>query len=90
MATRQNAKVVWSSDRTASATSGMPAFDPATRRLVLVSPTAPPGSSLIAGVQSFVLSRHCRFVQSWQQVFDPPDAGSAPTIAGGVVYWLRP
>jgi outer membrane protein assembly factor BamB len=65
---------------------GMPAFDPATRRLVLVSPTAPPGSSLIAGVQSFVLNRHCRFVQSWQQVFDSPDAGSAPTIAGGVIY----
>jgi outer membrane protein assembly factor BamB len=65
---------------------GMPAYDTATRRLVLVSPTTPPHSVLRAGVQSFVLTRRCRFVPSWQQRFDPPYAGGAPTIAGGVIY----
>jgi outer membrane protein assembly factor BamB len=64
----------------------MPAYDPATRRLVLVSPTTPPGSGLRAGVQSFVLTPHCRFISSWQQSFDLPDAGGPPTIAGGVAY----
>jgi outer membrane protein assembly factor BamB len=65
---------------------GMPAYDPATRRLVLVSPTTPPGSVLRAGVQTFVLTPHCRLASSWQQRFDTPDAGGPPTIAGGVVY----
>ncbi len=65
---------------------GMPAFDPKTRRLVLVSPTSPPGGSLHAGVQSFVLTARCRFAQSWQRGFDAPDAGGPPTIAEGVVY----
>ena len=65
---------------------GLPAFDTATRTLVLVSPTAPPGSRLRAGVQAFKLTRDCRLAMHWQQRFDAPDAGSAPTIAGGVVY----
>lgn len=65
---------------------GMPAYDAATRRLVLTSPTTPPGGSLHAGMQSFVLSPTCRFVQSWQRGFDPPSAGGPPIIADGVIY----
>ena len=75
---------------------GIPAYDPATRTLVLVSPSTPPNSRLRAGVQAFTLSGTCQFVSRWQQSFDPPDAGSAPTISDGVVYigtgrngWLR-
>jgi outer membrane protein assembly factor BamB len=41
---------------------------------------------LRAGIQTFVLSPHCRLYPSWQQSFDSPDAGSAPTIAEGVLY----
>ena len=65
---------------------GMPAFDPASRTLVLVSPTTPAGSRLRAGVQAFALTDSCRLALKWQARFDPPDAGSAPTIAGRVVY----
>ncbi len=65
---------------------GMPAYDAATRTLVLVSPTTPSNSPLRAGVQAFALTNSCQFALKWQQKFDPPDAGSAPTIAGGVVY----
>ncbi len=75
---------------------GVPAFDPATRTLVLVSPTTPPDSSLRAGVQAFHLTAACTFTTDWQQKFDYPDAGGDATIAGGVVYigsgrdgWLR-
>jgi outer membrane protein assembly factor BamB len=82
---RQNIRVALSTS-TSIPLYGMPAYDAATRRLVLVSPTAPPHSVLRAGVQSFVLTSHCRFVSSWQQSFDRPDAGGAPTIAGGVLY----
>ena len=64
---------------------GMPAYDPGTRRMVLVSPTSTPGT-LHAGIQSFVLGRRCNLVPSWQRGFDPPDAGSSPTIAGGVLF----
>ncbi len=75
---------------------GMPAFDPATRTLVLVSPSTPPPGRLRAGVQAFRLAADCRLHVHWQKRFDQPDAGSPPTIAGGVVYiasgrngWLR-
>ena len=75
---------------------GMPAFDPATRTLVLVSPSNAPGNVLRAGVQAFTLTAECQLEARWQQPFDPPNAGSAPTIADGVVYigsgrdgWLR-
>ncbi len=75
---------------------GIPAFDPATRTLVLVSPTSPPDSSLRGGVQAFTLTSSCTLTLRWQAHFDPPNAGSAPTIADGVVYigsgrngWLR-
>ncbi len=74
----------------------MPAFDPSNRTLVLVSPTSPQGSPLRAGVQAFTLTAACRFATRWQASFDWPNAGSAPTIADGVVYigsgrngWLR-
>jgi outer membrane protein assembly factor BamB len=65
---------------------GMPAFDQATRRMVLTSPTTPPGSGLRAGLQAFALSGHCLFHLAWQRDFDPPSAGGPPTIAEGVVY----
>ena len=75
---------------------GVPAYDPATRTLVLVSPSNPPHNRLHAGVQAFRLAEDCRFVPRWNKRFDQPNAGSAPTIAGGVVYigsgrngWLR-
>jgi outer membrane protein assembly factor BamB len=75
---------------------GMPAFDPATRTLVLVSPANAPGNLLRAGVQAFTLTSKCRLALRWQQPFDPPNAGSAPTIADGAVYigtgrdgWVR-
>ena len=75
---------------------GIPAYDAATRTLVLVSPSNPPGSRMHAGVQAFRLAGNCRFVPRWNKRFDQPNAGSAPTIAGGVVYigsgrngWLR-
>ncbi len=65
---------------------GMPAWDPGTRTLLLVSPSTPPGSALRAGVQAFTLDAACQLALRWQQSFDYPDAGSAPTIAGSVVY----
>ena len=75
---------------------GIPAYDPSTRTLVLVSPSTPPNSRLRAGVQAFTLAANCQFVSKWQRSFDPPDAGSPPTISDGVVYiasgrngWLR-
>ncbi len=75
---------------------GVPAYDPSSRTLVLVSPSTPPKSGLRAGVQAFTLAANCQFVSKWQQSFDPPDAGSPPTISDGVVYigtgrdgWLR-
>jgi outer membrane protein assembly factor BamB len=75
---------------------GVPAFDPATDTLVLVSPTTPPGGRLHAGVQAFALTSACGFTPRWQARFDYPDAGSDATIAGGVVFigsgrngWLR-
>jgi hypothetical protein len=75
---------------------GVPAFDPATETLVLVSPTSPPASVLHAGVQAFRLTGACAFAPLWQAAFGYPDAGSDATIAGGVVYiasgrngWLR-
>ncbi len=75
---------------------GMPAYDGRTRTLVLVSPSTPPASHLRAGVQAFHLGASCRLVARWNKRFDQPGAGSAPTIAGGVVYigtgrdgWLR-
>ena len=64
---------------------GMPAYDPTTRTLVLTSPTTP-GGVLRAGVQAFTLTSTCRLALKWQQRFDFPNAGSAPTIAGGVIY----
>jgi outer membrane protein assembly factor BamB len=75
---------------------GVPAFDPISRMLVLVSPTSPPGSVLHGGVQAFAMTSSCTLKLRWQAHFDPPNAGSAPTIADGVVYigsgrngWLR-
>src|SRR5205085_11288452 len=65
---------------------GMPAWDPGSRTLVLVSPTTPPGGTLLEGLQAFRLGPDCRFTLRWQQPFDPPRAGSAPTIAGSVIY----
>ena len=82
---RQSIRVALSTSNTIPL-YGMPAYDPASRRLVLVSPSSVPGSGLGAGVQSFVLSPRCVFHQSWQRGFDPPDAGGPPTIAGGVIY----
>jgi outer membrane protein assembly factor BamB len=47
-------------------------------------------------VQAFTLAADCQFTTRWQHRFDPANAGSPPTIAGGVVYvgsarsgWLR-
>ena len=75
---------------------GMPAYDPATRTLVLVSPSGPSSGPLHAGVQAFTITHGCELALKWQQSFDAPDAGSAPTVADGVVYigsgrngWLR-
>jgi outer membrane protein assembly factor BamB len=75
---------------------GVPSFDPATRTLVLVSPSAPPHSQLRAGLQAFRLSSGCRLVLRWQSLFDGPYIGSPATIAGGLVFigsgedgWLR-
>lgn len=65
---------------------GLPAFDPATRTLVLVSPSTPITPGLQAGVQALTLTHACRFAVRWWHAFDFPDAGSAPTIAAGVVY----
>ncbi len=65
---------------------GMPAYDPHSRRLVLVSPTTAPGGRERAGIQTFRFTRHCTLVPSWQHGFYSPDAGSAPTIAQGVLY----
>ena len=65
---------------------GLPAFDPATRTLVLVSPSTPPTPGLRAGVQALHLNASCRFDVQWSKPFDYPNAGSAPTIAGGVIY----
>jgi len=75
---------------------GMPAFDPASRTLVLLSPSTPPLSDLRAGVQAFRLTPSCDLALRWQHRFDSINAGSAPAIAGGIVYiasghtgWLR-
>jgi outer membrane protein assembly factor BamB len=75
---------------------GMPAWDPATHTLVLTSPSAPAGSGLIAGIRAYSMTAACSFSPRWQRAFGYPDAGSPPTIAGGVVYlgsgrdgWLR-
>jgi outer membrane protein assembly factor BamB len=75
---------------------GVPAFDTATRTLILVSPAPPPHSRLRAGLQAYVLTPSCRLALRWQSVFDGPYLGSAPTIAGGLVFigsgydgWLR-
>ncbi|HEY6398955.1 MAG TPA: PQQ-binding-like beta-propeller repeat protein, partial [Solirubrobacteraceae bacterium] len=65
---------------------GVPAFDPVTRTLVLVSPTTPSTPGLRAGMQALTLTSACRFVVRWSGWSDPPNAGSAPTIARGVVY----
>ncbi len=66
---------------------GMVAYDPGSRRMVLTTPTAPPGAQWGPGLIAFRLDRSCRFVFSWQaSFFDPPYAGSSPMIAGGVVY----
>lgn len=82
---RQSIRVALSTNKTIPL-YGMPAYDPATRRLVLTSPSSVPSSGQRAGVQSFVLSPHCVFFPSWQRGFDPPSAGGPPTIAGGVMY----
>ena len=66
---------------------GVPAYDPATRTLVLDSPSHPPGSRLQPGIQAFVLAKSCRLALRWQHRYSPPFLGSAPTIAGGVVYF---
>jgi outer membrane protein assembly factor BamB len=65
---------------------GMPAFDPHGRRLVLVSPSRPPGSGLRAGIQTYILDGGCQLTPSWQHHFDRPNAGGPPTIAQGVLY----
>ncbi len=65
---------------------GVPAYDPHSRRLVLTSPSTAPGGSQRAGIQTFIFTRKCRLVPSWQRGFDPPSAGSPPTIAQGVLY----
>jgi hypothetical protein len=66
---------------------GMAAYDPGSRKLVLSTPTAPPGAPWGPGLIAFHLDRSCRFSFSWQaSFFDPPYAGSSPMIAGGVVY----
>jgi len=64
---------------------GMAAYDTRSHRLVLTSPTAAPHGRR-KGIQSYILNRHCRLVYSWQHGFDNPSAGSAPTIAQGVLY----
>jgi outer membrane protein assembly factor BamB len=65
---------------------GVPAFDPATRTLVLTSPSTPSTHGLRVGIQALTLTSRCRFAVRWSRPFDPPSAGSAPTIAGGVIY----
>lgn len=65
---------------------GMPAFDPATRTLVLLSPSTPSTPGLQAGMQALTLTSACRLTIRWWHAFDSPAAGSPPTIAGGVVY----
>jgi outer membrane protein assembly factor BamB len=66
---------------------GVPAFDPATRTLVLMSPTTPSTPGLRAGLQALTLTSGCRFVVRWSGWSDPPNAYSPPTIARGVVYF---
>jgi outer membrane protein assembly factor BamB len=75
---------------------GVPAFSSSANVLVFVSPSRPPGSMLSSGVLAFRLTAHCQLSLDWQQSFDPPNAGSPPTIAGNVVFigsgrngWLR-
>lgn len=63
---------------------GVPAYDPSSRRLVLTSPST--AGAQRAGIQTFIFTRHCTLVPSWQRGFDYPNAGSAPTIAQGVLY----
>jgi outer membrane protein assembly factor BamB len=63
---------------------GVPAYDPSSRRLVLTSPSSIGAQR--AGIQTFIFTRHCTLLPSWQHGFDRPDAGSAPTIAQGVLY----
>jgi outer membrane protein assembly factor BamB len=64
---------------------GMPVFDPVARRLVLTSPASGPNGRR-KGIQSYRLTRRCTLVPGWQHGFDSPSAGSAPTIAEGVLY----
>ncbi len=63
---------------------GMAAYDPASRTLVFTTPTS--GGGYSPGIQAFHLNRRCSFVFRWHANFDPPDAGSSPLIAEGVVY----
>jgi outer membrane protein assembly factor BamB len=63
---------------------------------VLNSPSTAPGGVLRAGLQAFALTAGCRLSLRWQRPFDPPGVGSAPMIAGGVLYiasgrdgWVR-
>ena len=53
---------------------------------MLVSPSTPATPGLRAGVQALHLNASCRFGVQWSRPFDYPNAGSAPTIAGGVIY----
>jgi hypothetical protein len=64
---------------------GLPAFDPATRTLVLISPSTPPTPGLRAGIQALTLKSNCQLAVRWWQPFGTL-AGSSPTIANGVVY----
>ena len=75
---------------------GLPAFSVASDTLVLEKPSRPPGSSVGPGVVAYRLLADCRLAFDWHQTFDPPDSGSAPMIAGHVVFigsgrdgWLR-
>ncbi len=65
---------------------GMPAYDPATRTLLVGSPTSPPGGRLKEGLQAFRLTNGCRLVPLWQDQDPSLAGGSVPTIAGDVVY----
>jgi outer membrane protein assembly factor BamB len=65
---------------------GMPAWDAQARVLLLTSPSAVAGTSLLPGIRAYRLNLNCSFSLRWQQPFDYPDAGSPPTVATGVLY----
>jgi outer membrane protein assembly factor BamB len=65
---------------------GLPAVDPSSRTLVLLTPADSPAAGVRRGIVALRMTASCRLAIRWQQELDPPASGSPPTIAGGVVY----